>query len=173
MPPRRRDRVEDVHDHEDLRHLEQRLDQRDQMMDYDKETDTVWEAIDKRMDSQRKDRREARLKQEIEKYRASNQQLKTRMSDVSIEPIIAIEFFESEFFPIIRSEAWANIGFWSSTEDVCVCVDNFISGLLGRILSTQGRMMRLKTWQVGTWTKIGSDDPISKETVSGAKLTAF
>ncbi|OWM90885.1 hypothetical protein CDL15_Pgr027372 [Punica granatum] len=28
----------------------------------DKEADAVWEAIDKRMDSQRKDRREARLK---------------------------------------------------------------------------------------------------------------
>ncbi|OWM72488.1 hypothetical protein CDL15_Pgr022005 [Punica granatum] len=39
----------------------------------DKEVDAVWEAIDKRMDSERKDRREARLKQEIEKYRASNQ----------------------------------------------------------------------------------------------------
>ncbi|OWM66897.1 hypothetical protein CDL15_Pgr018386 [Punica granatum] len=32
----------------------------------DKEADTVWEAIDKRMDSQRKDRREARLKQKIQ-----------------------------------------------------------------------------------------------------------
>ncbi|PKI43369.1 hypothetical protein CRG98_036238 [Punica granatum] len=41
-----------------------------------------------------------------------------------------------------------------------------------RILSTQGRMMRQKTWQVGTWKKIGSDDPISEEMASGAKLTA-
>ncbi|PKI32469.1 hypothetical protein CRG98_047131 [Punica granatum] len=47
----------------------------------DKEVDAVWEAIDKRMDSQRKDRREAMLKQEIEKYYASNQQMRTRMSD--------------------------------------------------------------------------------------------
>ncbi|OWM75219.1 hypothetical protein CDL15_Pgr023740 [Punica granatum] len=39
----------------------------------DKEADAVWEAIDKRMDSQRKDRREARLKREIKNYRASNQ----------------------------------------------------------------------------------------------------
>jgi hypothetical protein len=30
-------------------------------------TDAVWEAIDKRMNSRRKDRREARLKEEIEK----------------------------------------------------------------------------------------------------------
>ncbi|OWM86541.1 hypothetical protein CDL15_Pgr015576 [Punica granatum] len=55
----------------------------------DKEVDAVWEAIDKRMDSQRKDRREARLKQEIEKYRASNQQMRAMMSDVPIERITA------------------------------------------------------------------------------------
>ncbi|OWM74567.1 hypothetical protein CDL15_Pgr005147 [Punica granatum] len=79
----------------------------------DKEVDVVGEAIDKRMDSQRKYRREARLKQEIEKYCASNQQMRTRMSDVSIEPITTAEYFESEFFPIIRSGAWANIDFWS------------------------------------------------------------
>ncbi|PKI40438.1 hypothetical protein CRG98_039162 [Punica granatum] len=60
----------------------------------DKEVDVVWEAIDKRMDSQRKDRREARLKQEIKKYCASNQQMRTRMSDISIEPITATEHFE-------------------------------------------------------------------------------
>ncbi|PKI54783.1 hypothetical protein CRG98_024797 [Punica granatum] len=41
----------------------------------DKEADAVWEAIDKRMDLRRKDMREGRLKQEIEKYRTSNQQL--------------------------------------------------------------------------------------------------
>ncbi|OWM83605.1 hypothetical protein CDL15_Pgr004034 [Punica granatum] len=115
----------------------------------DKGVDAVWEAIDKKMDSQRKYRREARLKQEIEKYRASNQQMRARMSDVSIKLITATEYFESEFFPIIRSGAWANIDFRSSMEDVYVCVDNFISGLLGgirgRILSTHGRMMRQKT----------------------------
>ncbi|PKI69140.1 hypothetical protein CRG98_010495 [Punica granatum] len=91
----------------------------------DKEADAVWEAINKRMDLRRKDRREARLKQEIEKYRASNQQMRTRMSDVSIEQITAAEYFESRFFPIIRSRAWADIGFRSSMEDVYVCVDNF------------------------------------------------
>ncbi|PKI52815.1 hypothetical protein CRG98_026815 [Punica granatum] len=60
----------------------------------DKEADAVWKAIDKRMDSQRKDRREARLKQEIKKYRASNQQMRTKMLDVSIEPITTAEYFE-------------------------------------------------------------------------------
>ncbi|XP_031373444.1 probable protein phosphatase 2C 22 [Punica granatum] len=51
--------------------------------------------------------------------------MRTRMSDVSIEPITAAEYFESGFFPIIRSGAWADIGFRSSMEDVYVCVDNF------------------------------------------------
>ncbi|PKI69139.1 hypothetical protein CRG98_010494 [Punica granatum] len=91
----------------------------------DKEADAVWEAIDKRMDSRGKDRREARLKQKIEKYRASNQQMRTMMLDVSIEPITAAEYFESGFFPIIHSGAWADIGFRSSMENVYVCVDNF------------------------------------------------
>ncbi|KAL3618850.1 Protein STABILIZED1 [Castilleja foliolosa] len=40
--------------------------------EYDDEADALWEEIDKRMDSRRKDRREARLKEEIEKYRNSN-----------------------------------------------------------------------------------------------------
>ncbi|PKI36938.1 hypothetical protein CRG98_042639 [Punica granatum] len=84
----------------------------------DREVKAVWEAINKRMDSQRKDRREARLKQKIEKYCASNQQMKTRMSDVSIKPITAAEYFESKFLPIIRSRAWANIDFQSSMKDV-------------------------------------------------------
>ncbi|KAA8526399.1 hypothetical protein F0562_008398 [Nyssa sinensis] len=48
----------------------------------DKEADSVWEAIDKRMDSRRKDRREARLKQEIEKYRASNPKITEQFADL-------------------------------------------------------------------------------------------
>ncbi|KAG6650223.1 hypothetical protein CIPAW_06G027000 [Carya illinoinensis] len=48
----------------------------------DKEADAVWEAIDKRMDSRRKDRREARLKQEIEKYRASNPKITEQFADL-------------------------------------------------------------------------------------------
>ncbi|OWM90008.1 hypothetical protein CDL15_Pgr026921 [Punica granatum] len=47
-----------------------------------KEANAIWEAINKRMDSQRKYKREARLKQEIENYRISNQQMRARMSDV-------------------------------------------------------------------------------------------
>lgn len=48
----------------------------------DKEADAVWEAIDTRMDSRRKDRREARLKQEIEKYRASNPKITEQFADL-------------------------------------------------------------------------------------------
>ncbi|PKI60232.1 hypothetical protein CRG98_019420 [Punica granatum] len=95
MLPRRRDRVDDVLERDNLRHLEQRMaalignqnrenpnpnpkpnpnpnpEQEESGEDVfvsakydedDKEVDVVWGAIDKRMDSQRKDRREARLK---------------------------------------------------------------------------------------------------------------
>nr|POF06553.1 protein stabilized1 [Quercus suber] len=48
----------------------------------DKEADAVWEAIDKRMDLRQKDRREARLKQEIEKYRASNPKITEQFADL-------------------------------------------------------------------------------------------
>ncbi|EPS73075.1 hypothetical protein M569_01676 [Genlisea aurea] len=48
----------------------------------DKDADEVWEAIDKRMDSRRKDRREARLKEEIEKYRASNPKITEQFADL-------------------------------------------------------------------------------------------
>lgn len=47
------------------------------------------------------------------------------MPDVSVEPITVAEYFESGYVPIIRSGAWADIGFRSSMEDVFVCVDNF------------------------------------------------
>ncbi|KAG6414200.1 hypothetical protein SASPL_126918 [Salvia splendens] len=50
--------------------------------DEDKEADVVWETIDNRMDSRRKDRREARLKEEIEKYRASNPKITKQFADL-------------------------------------------------------------------------------------------
>ncbi|KAL6211299.1 hypothetical protein ACLB2K_016526 [Fragaria x ananassa] len=50
--------------------------------DEDKEADAVWEAIEQRMDSRRKDRREARLKQEIEKYRASNPKITEQFANL-------------------------------------------------------------------------------------------
>ncbi|KAK9726755.1 hypothetical protein RND81_05G235200 [Saponaria officinalis] len=48
----------------------------------DKEADEVWEAVDQRMDSRRKDRREARLKEEIEKYRKSNPKITEQFADL-------------------------------------------------------------------------------------------
>ncbi|KAL5232553.1 hypothetical protein ABZP36_031329 [Zizania latifolia] len=42
----------------------------------------VWESIDKRMDSRRKDRREAQLKQEIKKYHASNPKITEKFADL-------------------------------------------------------------------------------------------
>lgn len=48
----------------------------------DKEADAVWEEIDKRMDSRRKDRREALVKKEIEKYRASNPKITEQFADL-------------------------------------------------------------------------------------------
>ncbi|KAK9276058.1 hypothetical protein L1049_005589 [Liquidambar formosana] len=38
----------------------------------DKAADAIWESVDKRMESRRKDRKEARFKQDMAKYRASN-----------------------------------------------------------------------------------------------------
>ncbi|KAH6821826.1 pre-mRNA splicing factor-like protein [Perilla frutescens var. hirtella] len=50
--------------------------------DEDKEADAVWEAIDKRMDSRRKDKREARVKEDIDKYRASNPKIMEQFTDL-------------------------------------------------------------------------------------------
>ncbi|KAM7459443.1 hypothetical protein LguiA_036437 [Lonicera macranthoides] len=51
--------------------------------------------------------------------------VKTKASDISVEPILSVEDFETEFIPILRSGAWTDIGFRSSMEDVYVCADNF------------------------------------------------
>ncbi|CAN6351044.1 unnamed protein product [Urochloa humidicola] len=50
--------------------------------DDDREADAVWEGIDQRMDSRRRDRREARLKEEIEEYRASNPKITEQFADL-------------------------------------------------------------------------------------------
>ncbi|GFZ08404.1 DNA-binding protein phosphatase 1 [Actinidia rufa] len=52
--------------------------------------------------------------------------VKTKMSSISIETRLSVEDLESEFIPILRSGAWADVGFRSSMEDVYVCVDNFM-----------------------------------------------
>ncbi|CAN0914991.1 Protein STABILIZED1 [Linum grandiflorum] len=48
----------------------------------DKEADAIYEGVAKHMDSRRKDRREARLKEEIEKYRASNPKITEQFADL-------------------------------------------------------------------------------------------
>ncbi|KAH0915331.1 hypothetical protein HID58_029777, partial [Brassica napus] len=48
----------------------------------DKEADAIWEAIDKRMDSRRKDVKEAKIKDEIENYRASYPKICEQFSDL-------------------------------------------------------------------------------------------
>lgn len=48
----------------------------------DKEADDVWDSVDERMDGRRKDRREARLKEQIEKYRASNPKITEQFADL-------------------------------------------------------------------------------------------
>ncbi|CAL9228663.1 unnamed protein product [Arabidopsis halleri] len=50
--------------------------------DGDTEADAFWDAIDRKMDSGRKDRIEAKLKQEIENYRASNPKVSEQFVDL-------------------------------------------------------------------------------------------
>ncbi|KAA8521478.1 hypothetical protein F0562_012151 [Nyssa sinensis] len=52
--------------------------------------------------------------------------VKTNTSEISAEARLCEEECETEFNPILRSGAWADIGFRSSMEDVYVCVDNFM-----------------------------------------------
>ncbi|CAK7353516.1 unnamed protein product [Dovyalis caffra] len=53
--------------------------------------------------------------------------LKTKTLDISVKPQLGAENHNVDFVPIVRSGAWADIGFRSSMEDVYVCADNFMS----------------------------------------------
>ncbi|XP_048133495.1 probable protein phosphatase 2C 57 isoform X2 [Rhodamnia argentea] len=48
------------------------------------------------------------------------------MSDISDDPISSVWSRKSQFLPVIRSGACADIGFRTSMEDVYVCVDDFV-----------------------------------------------
>lgn len=48
----------------------------------DKEADEIWAKVDDFMDDRRRDRREARLKEEIEKYRAENPKITEQFADL-------------------------------------------------------------------------------------------
>ncbi|PKI37044.1 hypothetical protein CRG98_042577 [Punica granatum] len=182
MPPRRRDRVEDVHDRENLRHLEQRLDQLDQRM----------EQRDQRMDP----RGDGEPKFDDEEETVTGIGIG---ATVTITKSIKELRDLGECLPNLdsgnldctrfgpRSAFDSNVVYQFEIMEYILDFDfdghgenhaaDFISRLLGRIrgriLSTHGRMMRQTTLQIGTWRKIGSDNPISKETASKAKLTAF
>lgn len=47
--------------------------------------------------------------------------------DISVEPELVVEDRIADFIPIVRSGAWADIGFRTSMEDVYICIDNFMS----------------------------------------------
>ncbi|KAH8482696.1 hypothetical protein H0E87_029959 [Populus deltoides] len=53
--------------------------------------------------------------------------VKTKTLDISVKPQLGAENHDADFIPIIRSGAWADIGFRSSMEDVYICADNFMS----------------------------------------------
>ena len=73
----------------------------------DKEADAVWEDIDKRMDSRRKDRREARLKKVIEKYRASNPKITEQFADLK-RKLVTLSATEWESIPEIGDYSLRN-----------------------------------------------------------------
>lgn len=53
--------------------------------------------------------------------------VKTKKLDISVKPNLGAENHDADFVPIVRSGAWADIGFRSSMEDVYICADNFMS----------------------------------------------
>ncbi|KAI3676846.1 hypothetical protein L1987_86460 [Smallanthus sonchifolius] len=73
----------------------------------DKEADAVWDEIDKRMDSRRKDRREARLKEEIEKYRASNPKITEQFADLK-RKLVTLSAAEWDSIPEIGDYSLRN-----------------------------------------------------------------
>ncbi|PKI56915.1 hypothetical protein CRG98_022688 [Punica granatum] len=181
MPPRRRDRVEDVHDCENLRYLEQRLDQLDQRME--QRIDRMMEQFTQQMAAllENQNRRNPNPnsdpdREEIE-YDSNSEGDATLFSeeDPSDEAFFVVggngepKFDEEE-------ENVTGIGIGAAvtiTKSIKELRDLGEWRIQWRILSTHGRMMRQTTWQVDIWRKIGSNNPISKETASRAKLTAF
>jgi len=51
----------------------------------DKEADEIWDAIDQRMDLKRKDRREKKLQQDLEKYRQTRPKIQQQFADIKRE----------------------------------------------------------------------------------------
>ncbi|KAK4718923.1 hypothetical protein R3W88_017261 [Solanum pinnatisectum] len=53
--------------------------------------------------------------------------VRTKLSDIPLEPRTATGDHATEYLPILRSGAWTDIGSLSSMEDVYVCTDNLMS----------------------------------------------
>ncbi|KAI3825473.1 hypothetical protein L1987_06962 [Smallanthus sonchifolius] len=54
--------------------------------------------------------------------------VRTRIADASVEP----EDCKPEFLPLVRSGAWADMGFRGSMEDVYICADSFVHDYGGK-----------------------------------------
>lgn len=52
--------------------------------------------------------------------------MKIRSSDISSEPRLSGDDSDTEYMPLLRSGAWADIGSRSSMEDAYVCADNLM-----------------------------------------------
>lgn len=50
----------------------------------DEEADAIYEEIDKRMDDKRRERRELKLKEELEKYRQERPKIQQQFSDLKV-----------------------------------------------------------------------------------------
>lgn len=50
----------------------------------DEEADAIYEEIDKRMDDKRRERREIKLKEELEKYRQERPKIQQQFSDLKV-----------------------------------------------------------------------------------------
>ncbi|GJT95642.1 protein stabilized1 [Tanacetum coccineum] len=66
--------------------------------EYDEEADAIWDEIDKCMDSRRKDRRESRLKEEIENYCMSNPKITERFVDLK-RKLVTMSYAEWDGVP--------------------------------------------------------------------------
>ena len=54
----------------------------------DEEADEIYFSIDVRMDEKRKDRREKRMKEELERYRQERPKIQQQFSDLKVQFII-------------------------------------------------------------------------------------
>ncbi|KAK9809995.1 hypothetical protein WJX72_003070 [[Myrmecia] bisecta] len=66
----------------------------------DREADAIWEKIDDHMDSRRRERREKRLKEDLEKYRAENPKITEQFADLK-RKLADIQAHEWEGIPDI------------------------------------------------------------------------